>query len=98
MSINRDKLRDQSNTRLLSATLANSTEVEKSTLDDGIKNWLGHSIQSGAAKVDEALLRGATADQLTAIRKSFDDHITHLRLEHGLLVKKLDDRYYFSIQ
>lgn len=74
MSINRDKARDQSATR----------EVLRGTrsLTEGEKNWLGHT--KGAAQIDEMLIEGATKDQMLVARDAVENHLKHLRTEHGL--------------
>jgi hypothetical protein len=47
-------------------------------------NWLGHHKQ--AALLDAMLLRGASRDELEHVRPSFEDHIHHLKVEHGIAV------------
>jgi hypothetical protein len=74
MSIKRDKARDRSTTR----------EVLRETrpLLEGRKNWLGHT--KGAAQIDEMLIKGATKFQMSAARDAVEEHLYHLRTEHGL--------------
>lgn len=49
------------------------------------KNWLGH--KGGAAYVDAMLLIGATMEQLEeGPRGAIEQHLRHLRVEHGLEV------------
>jgi len=55
-------------------------------------NWLGHTL--GSAKLDRALINGATMKELKAIRGAIDEHFLHLREEHGLEINKdIDDVY-----
>ncbi|MEY4483443.1 MAG: hypothetical protein RL693_895, partial [Verrucomicrobiota bacterium] len=42
-------------------------------------NWLGHRKDSGAARLDELLSRGATMDELEQVRGGVRSHIHHLR-------------------
>ena len=55
-------------------------------------NWLGHTL--GSAKLDRALINGATMKELKAIRGAINEHFLHLREEHGLEIHKdVDDVY-----
>lgn len=54
-------------------------------------NWLGHIL--GSAKLDRALLNGATMTELKAIRGAIHEHFLHLREEHGLDIHKDGDVY-----
>jgi hypothetical protein len=55
-------------------------------------NWLGHTL--GSAKLDRALINGATMKELKAIRGAIEEHFLHLREEHGLEIHKdIDDVY-----
>jgi hypothetical protein len=80
VSKNRDKPNDISNT---------NQQLIKRIHTSGKMNWLGHRKSDATAKLDEMLLMGATIDELKAIRGAIDDHIYHLRREHGLEI--LDD-------
>lgn len=53
-------------------------------VDNGELNWLDHEVTSAAARIDSMLLTGATADQMTAARNTYANHLKHLRGEHGL--------------
>jgi len=57
----------------------------KHEVRDG-KNWLGHREYSGAACIDEKLLDGASLDELLKCRGAVEEHIFHLKNEHGLLI------------
>lgn len=52
----------------------------------GRTNWLGHRVGSGAARIDELLIAGATKEEIAAARGGGDDHLRHLREVHGLLI------------
>jgi hypothetical protein len=55
-------------------------------------NWLGHTL--GSAKLDRALINGATMKELKAIRGAINEHFLHLREDHGLEIHKdIDDVY-----
>ena len=59
---------------------------------DVTPNWLGHTL--GSAKLDRALINGATMKELKAIRGAIQQHFDHLRIEHGLDIHKdIDDVY-----
>jgi len=47
-------------------------------------NWLGHQVGSGAATLDHLLLNGATLDELKEERDAVENHLRHLRGDHGL--------------
>jgi hypothetical protein len=76
MSFNRDVDHDRAATREVLGGQRN--------LADGRTNWLGHQLGSGAAQIDEMLIAGATKDQMAAARGAVDEHLRHLREEHGL--------------
>lgn len=58
-------------------------------------SWLGH--QGGGGLADALLLIGATEAQLLVARpKSLQQHIQHLRDEHGLSVEIHDGIYRFA--
>lgn len=67
--------------------------VGRGTTDDANDppNWLGHT--QGSAKLDRALINGATMTELEAIRGAIDEHFLHLRKEHGLEIAKDGDVY-----
>ena len=45
-------------------------------------NWLGHT--RGSARLDKALIKGATMKELKAIRGAIQQHFDHFRIEYGL--------------
>lgn len=61
----------------------------------GSPNWLGHT--HGSAKLDKALLNGATMNELLAIRGAINQHFDHLRIEHGLDIDKDGDIYRINV-
>lgn len=60
------------------------------------RNWLGHEVVSGAAKIDQLLLAGATWDELEKQRTSAREHIRHLEIDHGLRVIERDGKHMFD--
>lgn len=58
-------------------------------------NWLGHTL--GSAKLDRALIYGATMKELKAIRGAIDEHFDHLRTEHGLDIHQVGDVYRITV-
>lgn len=54
--------------------------------DDGVTNWLGHRVGSGAAQIDRMLIHGASMQELSAARGAIEEHLRHLREDHGLRV------------
>lgn len=62
---------------------------EQPVVEDNDKvNWLGHQVGAGSAKLDKALITGATMAQLLKIRGAAYKHICHLRTEHGLQIEE----------
>lgn len=49
-------------------------------------NWLGH--RGGAAAIDTLLLNGATLEALEFHRGAIQEHLRHLRVEHGLTISE----------
>ena len=47
-------------------------------------NWLKHSAKT--ADLDKALILGATMAELKAIRETVSNHLSHLRIDHGLTI------------
>ena len=81
MSINRDIPADQAlTTRLL------HDNVLRARYEGVEPNWLGHTDK--AAMIDWDLLDGAPIEQLKSHRKTANNHITHLKTEHGLEVDR----------
>ena len=62
---------------------------------DVTPNWLGHT--RGSNRLDKALLLGATMAELKAIRGAIQNHIEHLRIEHGLEVVRNGDMYRITV-
>ena len=58
-------------------------------------NWLGHT--RGSARLDKALIKGATMKELLAIRGAINSHFDHLRIEHGLDIHKDGDVYRIAV-
>ena len=59
------------------------------------RNWLGHT--KGAALIDAMLLVGATMEQLeTGDRRAVEAHLYHLKVEHGLNVRCVNEEYRFG--
>ena len=87
MSFNRNPAEDRSATR---AVLGGTRPI-----DDGLKNWLGHSVASGAGKIDRLLIAGATKvqmlNEIEPIRNEVNAHLGHLRIEHGLKIIEAGD-------
>lgn len=79
MSTNRHIRKDQANTE----ALINGKELDQR---DSKTNWLGPRISSGAAGIDQLLLKGATLERLERERGAVNQHLRHLELEHGLHV------------
>jgi hypothetical protein len=78
MSIGRDLARDRAATRDVLAG--------RRSTSDGRTNWLGHTLGKGAATIDEFLIRGASRAELGSARGAVDEHLHHLRTDHGLPV------------
>jgi hypothetical protein len=62
---------------------------------DVTPNWLGHT--RGSARLDKALIKGATMKKLKAIRGAIQQHFDHLRIEHGLDIHKDGDVYRIAV-
>jgi hypothetical protein len=62
---------------------------------DVTPNWLGHT--RGSARLDRALITGATMNELKAIRGAIHEHFIHLRIEHGLDIHKDGDVYHLTV-
>lgn len=56
-------------------------------------NWLGHRKNSGAARLDEMLARGATMDELKQARGGVHEHIRHLREKWGIQCEERDGKW-----
>lgn len=90
MSLNRDKNADRAATRQL-------IQSKSRVVGDGSRNWLGHRLDSGAAKIDQLLLVGTSMDQLARCRGAVHEHLEHLRVEHGLDVLGTGGIYRFRL-
>ena len=74
----------------------------------GGKNWLGHTTDSRAAKIDAMLLKGAPLGRMAAafdseqrrevVKRSILKHFKHLEKEHGLRVVKEGIVYRFRLE
>lgn len=62
---------------------------------DVTPNWLGHT--RGSARLDKALINGATMMELKKIRGAIYEHFDHLRIEHGLDIHKDGDFYRIAV-
>jgi hypothetical protein len=71
-------------------------KLSRSRTDNPKKNWLGHRHGSGAARIDDLLLSGTTRPQMERCRGAVDQHLRHLREEHGLNVDGVAGIYRFS--
>lgn len=100
MSSNRNKPEDNQATRVLCQQVGSVGRLEKATNknDNYNENWLSHTINSGAAKIDNALLFGATESELSTFRKSYKEHLTHLEQEHGLSVGQQNGLFRFDLK
>lgn len=87
MSFKRNIPTDQRNTASLIGHVYTST---------GTENWLGHRNTAGTAHIDSLLLQGATFQQLGGKRKAVNQHINHLRREHGLKITVTNGVYKFQ--
>lgn len=72
---------------------------DKNTTLVSNNNWLGHSMK--CAIVDHLLLQGATKKELITesgrTKKSVEDHLYHLKREHGLEISETDDIFQFQV-
>ena len=67
------------------------------------KNWLGHRVDTSAAKMDDFLLIGASVREIAKKSKTTEasvrTHINHLWREHGLkCVKDKDGKFKFDLE
>ena len=89
MSTNRNKAEDVFKTaQLLKSKISKDNEGN---------NWLGHRLHSGAERLDDMLLKGATMAEMEAVRGSVNSHLFHLKADHGLETVLKGDKYYFSL-
>jgi hypothetical protein len=94
MSFNRNTDRDRRRTR---EVLAGGSRVDEV---DASRNWLGHSLGSGTANIDDMLVEGATRERLKADagRRAIREHLYHLRTTHGLPIHGHDGMVPFDRQ
>jgi hypothetical protein len=90
VSFNRDKERDRRRTR---DVISGGHRADE---DDPSKNWLGHFVNKGTGRLDQLLLAGATWEALDKARGAVDEHLYHLRTEHGLCIVEQDGRLKFA--
>lgn len=86
MTSNRNIQEDQQNTAELITAVANSAMPPAA-----LQNWLGH--HGGNAGIDAALLWGTTMAQMETHRRAVNEHLRHLKIEHGLTVIKRNGVY-----
>ena len=78
------KNRNHNTDRLATAKVLRLTGQVQALKLDARPNWLGHRALTG--DLDKALVLGATMAELKAIRETVSNHLSHLRLEHGLTI------------
>lgn len=90
MSFNRNKPTDIQETR-------KAINVGVGTIENG-KNWLGHRTSCGNAKIDTLLLNrdGITKKEMLKHRRAVNEHLRHLRVEHGLTLELIGNKYRFG--
>lgn len=90
MTKNRDIPLDRENTAEMLADVAAGADVVAEEV-----SWLGHSLLAG--QLDFALLSGSIIEELKAIRPTARGHLSHLRLEHGLLTPEDDSIWRIAV-
>jgi hypothetical protein len=88
VSFNRNVSQDRSATR--------AVLERRQPIATGPRNWLGHRVDSGAAKIDEMLMAGATRHEMMSARGAVMEHIRHLREDHGLPIAEAGDTLFFN--
>lgn len=85
--------------RKISIDVKNTIDTMKNGERNAIdgKNWLGHHVGSGAAKIDSMLINGATLDEMSSIRGAVEGHLYHLEKEHGLKIHSIEGKYFLSV-
>ena len=78
------KNRNHNTDRLATARVLGLTGQAQALALDTRPNWLGHRALTG--DLDKLLVLGATMAELKAIREKVSNHLSHLRLEHGLTI------------
>ena len=89
MSFNRNK--DEDRARTLDVLAGQSGH------SDGNCNWLGHRLDADTSKIDDLLLRGATKNELDAVRGAIAEHFYHLEIEHGLLIARENGKFFLRV-
>ncbi len=79
MTFKRNIKQDRLQTSALLVNVANGGQCPAS-----LPNWLGH--RGGNGKIDVELLSGTTKVQMQTYRGAVNQHLRHLRVEHGLTV------------
>ncbi len=87
MSFNRDRNQDRAATRTV--LLGQRLPRDGTVVRGREVNWLGHEVDKGAAQMDDLLLEGGTRGQLEETRGAVDNHLSHLRTEHGLTTEEV---------
>ena len=91
MTTGRNIEEDRQNTAALILTSSAGVEYRGDT-----PNWLGHK-GGGNSQVDAELLWGTTRARMEASRSGVDEHIRHLRVEHGLSVVERNGVYRLAV-
>ncbi len=79
MTFKRNIKQDRQQTAAMLATVTNGGQCPAT-----LPNWLGH--RGGNGKIDVELLSGTTKAQMQTHRGAINQHLRHLRVEHGLTV------------
>ena len=79
MTFKRNIKQDRQQTAAMLAKVANGARCPVT-----LPNWLGH--RGGNGKIDVELLSGTTKAQMQTHRGAVNQHLRHLRVEHGLTV------------
>ena len=79
MTFNRNIDQDRQATTALLTDVSNGGQLPANT-----PNWLGH--RGGNGKIDVELLSGTTKVQMLTHRGAINQHLRHLRVEHGLTI------------
>jgi hypothetical protein len=94
MSSNRDRDHDRRRTcEVLDGGLRVDDENKR-------RNWLGHSVGSGAANIDAMLVKGVSRERLEAEagRSAIREHLYQLRKVHGLPIHEQNGQVAFDRQ
>ena len=94
MTKNRDIAKDRNETLQMWSQLKMNQEHPISSV-----SWLGHT--GKCARIDWMLLYGADYEKLKTSGRSIgsiNDHIRHLKNEHGILITEADSRHQYNIE